>query len=507
MHMQLLHTDRVVMFDRTAFGNSNISLPNAKCLHDPDDPASRLDCTAHSVEYDVASNSVRPLTVLSNIWCSSGAVLPDGTLAQTGGNGKGDHAVRLYKACTDNYSSSCDWQEIINGLTQTRWYATSQILPDGRQIIIGGRSQFNYEFYPKHSPTDGSYNLPFLQQTFDHADTDNNLYPFVFLNTDGNLFIFANNRAILFDYKNSKLIRTYPALPGGDPRNYPSTGSAVLLPLKSNAAAAEVLLCGGAIKGACDRARKGDFVRALDTCGRIRINDPNPQWVMETMPLARVMGDMLLLPNGNVLIINGAGTGTAAWELGRSPVLSPVLYYPDNQPGSRFEVQNPTATPRMYHSAAVLLRDGRVLVGGSNPHEFYNFTNVLFPTDLTLQSFSPPYLDPRFDNLQPKILSPVSGSKIGYGQQIPVRFSVDPGQLVQSTIMVTMIAPAFATHSFSMNQRLLVLERGDVMPVGGSAYQIMATTPGSGNLAPAGYYLMFVVHKDIPSEGIWIHIN
>ncbi|KAL1538069.1 (methyl)glyoxal oxidase [Salvia divinorum] len=503
MHMQLLHTDRVVMFDRTNFGSSNISLPDGKCVHDPDDPPSRRDCTAHSVEYDVASNSVRPLTLLTNIWCSSGAVLPDGTLVQTGGNGRGDHAVRLYKPCSGN--SSCDWQEITNGLAQRRWYATSQILPDGRQIIVGGRAKFNYEFYPKKTAAEGSYNLPFLYQTF-QPGSENNLYPFVLLNIDGNLFIFANNQAILFDYTNSKVVRTYPTLPGGDPRNYPSTGSAVLLPLKSNTA--EVLVCGGAPKGSYTRAHNNsDFVEALDTCGRIRINDPDPQWVMETMPLARVMGDMLLLPNGNVLIINGASMGTAAWELGRSPVLSPVFYYPDKQPGSRFEVLNPTSTPRMYHSSSILLRDGRVLVGGSNPHVFYNFTNVLFPTDLTLQSFSPPYLDPQFGYLRPWILAPVSGSEIGYGQDILIRFSIGPGGPDESAIMVTMIAPSFATHSFSMNQRLLILDSWDVKPVARSEYQLRARMPGSGNLAPAGYYLIFVVHKDIPSEGIWIHIS
>ncbi|XP_047959517.1 aldehyde oxidase GLOX1-like [Salvia hispanica] len=502
MHMQLLHTDRVVMFDRTDFGPSNISLPNGQCHRDPNDNTLHVDCTAHSVEYDVASNSIRPLTVLTDVWCSSGAVIPDGTLVQAGGFNDGDHAVRIYKPCSDN---SCDWREIPNGLTQRRWYATSQILPDARQIIVGGRAQFNYEFHPKKSASDGPHNLPFLAQTHDPR-IENNLYPFVFLNTDGNLFIFANNRAVLFDYKNSKIIRTYPALPGGDPRSYPSTGSAVLLPLRSNAGA-QVLVCGGAPKGAFVRANNRDFVNALNTCGRIRINDPNPQWAMETMPSGRVMSDMLLLPNGNVLLINGAGAGTAGWEMGRSPVLSPVVYYPNKQAGSRFEVQNPTSTPRMYHSAAILLRDGRVLVGGSNPHAYYNFTKIIFPTDLTLQSFSPSYLDPQFENIRPKILSPVSGSKTGYGQQIPVRFSIGPGQLVKSTIMVTMIAPSFATHSFSMNQRLLVLDRGDVMPVGGSVYQLKAGMPGSGNLAPAGYYLLFVVHKDIPSKGMWIHIN
>lgn len=228
---------------------------------------------------------------------------------------------------------------------------------------------------------------------------------------------------------------------------------------------------------------------------------------METMPSGRVMGDMVLLPDGNVLIINGAGTGTAGWELGRSPVLSPVVYYPDNKVGLRFEVQNPTTTPRMYHSAAILLRDGRVLVGGSNPHIYYNFSNIIFPTDLTLQSFSPSYLDPQFAYLRPRILLPVFESRFGYGQQIPIRFSVPPGRVDRGSIVVTMIAPSFTTHSFSMNQRLIVLDRGDVTPVARSTYQLRVTMPGSGNLAPTGYYLLFVVHKDIPSEGIWIHIN
>lgn len=104
-----------------------------------------------------------------------------------------------------------------------------QFLPDGRQIVIGGRGQFNYEFYPKKT-SPGVYSLPFLAQTND-PDIENNLYPFVHLNVDGNLFIFANNRAMLFDYIRNKVVRTYPMLPAGDPRNYPSCGSSVLLPL------------------------------------------------------------------------------------------------------------------------------------------------------------------------------------------------------------------------------------------------------------------------------------
>lgn len=106
------------------------------------------------------------------------------------------------------------------------------------------------------------------------------------------------------------MVKTYPTIPCGYPRSYPSTGSAVLLPLRNNVGA-EVLVCGGAPKGSYVRATNGNFVAALNTCGRIRINDLNPQWVMETMPSGRIMGDMVLLPNGNVLIINGADSGTA----------------------------------------------------------------------------------------------------------------------------------------------------------------------------------------------------
>ncbi|KAJ4844040.1 hypothetical protein Tsubulata_024678 [Turnera subulata] len=507
MHMQLLHTDRVITYDRTDFGASNLSLPQGKCRHDPNDKVLTVDCTAHSVEYDVTTNTFRPLMVQTDLWCSSGAVTPDGSLVQTGGWQDGRYKVRVFSPCND---SSCDWVEVGDGLKEDRWYSTNHILPDGRQIIVGGIDKYNYEFYPKTTAS-GVYDLPFLKETF-HANVyENNLYPFVLLNVDGNLFIFANNRAILFDYVNQTVVKNYPTIPGGDPRNYPSTGSAVLLPLKnlqSGAIEAEVLICGGARENSSSLVDKGVFIPALDTCGRIKITDPNPTWAMETMPYPRVMGDMTLLPNGNVLIINGAGSGTARWEMGRDPVLHPVLYRPDKENGTRFLSKNPTTIPRMYHSTAILVRDGRVLVGGSNPHEHYNFTGVLFPTELSLEAFSPSYLDAEYDTMRPKIVSPLSTANIGYGQKLNVTFQVK-GKLDRDEVSVTMVAPSFTTHSFAMNHRLLVLgneavtdiENGDV-----STFEVHVTTPPSNIIAPSGYYMLFVVHRSIPSEGIWVKI-
>ncbi|KAH6788352.1 glyoxal oxidase-related protein [Perilla frutescens var. frutescens] len=228
---------------------------------------------------------------------------------------------------------------------------------------------------------------------------------------------------------------------------------------------------------------------------------------METMTGPRVMGDMVLLPNGDVLIINGAGSGTAGWELGRDPILSPVIYRPDNPVGLRFEVQSSSSTPRLYHSTAILLREGRVLVGGSNPHAYYNFTGVDFPTDLTLEAFSPSYLNSTYTSMRPQITSPVSQSKIGYTQQLVIGFTVPSDQVDGDSVIVTMVAPSFSTHSFSMNQRLLVLGGGNLTKVGINSYQIRVVTPGSGQVAPPGYYLLFVVHQNIPSDGIWVQIN
>ncbi|RZC56987.1 hypothetical protein C5167_015846 [Papaver somniferum] len=346
MHTQLLPNDRVIMFDRTDFGQSKILLPVESCTDiSPDD---KIDCSAHSVELNLLDRKVRPLTVFTDTWCSSGSLAPDGTLLQSGGSGTGQRAVRTFQPC-----ANCDWTEDQKGLLVPRWYASNQILPNGKVIVVGGRGQFNYEFIPKSSlPSDSKvFALPFLKETRDAVE--NNLYPFTHLSTDGNLFIFANTKSILFDYINNQVVRNdYPVMPGGVSRNYPSTGSSVLLPLKlgsvnstSGAAPdAEVFICGGAPPNSYISAIKGTFLPAAKSCGRLIITAKQPKWVMDEMPMERVMGDMLLLPTGDVLLINGAKKGAAGWYLGREPVLNPVLYQPES---SKFEIMEASKTPRM----------------------------------------------------------------------------------------------------------------------------------------------------------------
>lgn len=151
MHMQVLKNNKVIMFDRTDFGFSNLSLPAGKCRYN-DEYVKPKDCTAHQDQVQASTTSLptpsaRPLFILTNTWCSSGSLDPNGTLIQTGGDRKGERVIRTFTPCDDD---SCDWVELSSPLKNRRWYASNQIIPDGRIIIVGGRRLFTYEFYPKN---------------------------------------------------------------------------------------------------------------------------------------------------------------------------------------------------------------------------------------------------------------------------------------------------------------------------------------------------------------------
>lgn len=193
-------------------------------------------------------------------------------------------------------------------------YATQVTLPDGRFFLAGGRKSYSFEYVPPEGQVNKqAIFFPLLDETTDLDE--NNLYPFVHLSTDGNLFILANSRSVLLSTQTNTVIKEFPVLKGGS-RNYPASGMSALLPIDlsvpNNAPLipAEVIVCGGAKPEAYGLAGKGNFLPALQDCGRLRITDPNPQWATELMPSGRVMGDMLNLPTGDLLIINGAQQGT-----------------------------------------------------------------------------------------------------------------------------------------------------------------------------------------------------
>ncbi|XP_052177052.1 aldehyde oxidase GLOX [Diospyros lotus] len=493
MHTAVTRFNTVVLLDRTNIGPSRKMLPKGHCRRDPTDMVLKRDCYAHSVLLDLRTNQIRPLTILTDTWCSSGQFLPDGTLLQTGGDRDGVQKFRKFTPCEPD--SVCDWEELKHiELSQGRWYATNQILPDASVIIVGGRAANSIEFYPPKPG--GAVHFPFLAEVEDNQM--DNLYPYVHLLPDGNLFIFANNKAVLYDYNKNVVVRNYPPLDGG-PRNYPSGGSSAMLALVGDFEEATIVVCGGAQYGA--------FIeRSVDTpahgsCGRIVATRPDAVWEMEDMPFGRIMGDMVMLPTGEVLIINGAQAGTQGFEMASNPCLHPVLYRPDQPLGLRFMTLNPGTVPRMYHSTANLLPDGRVLMSGSNPHIFYKF-GVDFPTELRIEAFSPEYLAADRANLRPVLTE--TPEFLRYATSFDVFVTV-PLPVV-GIVEVNLASAPFATHSFSQGQRLVKLGVTSALPDSAGKYKIGCTAPPHARAAPPGYYMLFAVNQGVPSVAKWVQV-
>lgn len=166
---------------------------------------------------------------------------------------------------------------------------------------------------------------------------------------------------------------------------------------------------------------------------------------------------------------------------------------------------SPTAIPRLYHSTAHLLSDGSVLVGGSNPNRNYNFT-TLYPTELSLEVFYPPYLCSENGKSRPSIAWVNPSVELGYKQKFSLGFHLK-GKSDTEKMYVTMVAPSFSTHSFSMNQRLLVLALEQVSETSTGNFVVDGYAPATAALAPPGYYQLFVVHDGVPSRGTWVNIK
>ncbi|KAI4336241.1 hypothetical protein L6164_014790 [Bauhinia variegata] len=514
MHMTLTHHNTVIMFDQTGAGESSYRLRKrfngSSCSRRTNDLRDST-CYAHSVEYDVGGNRVRPLRLDTDPWCSSGSFLSNGTLLQTGGYGSGATRVRLFRPCDDH---QCDWKQSRKSLSDPRWYASSQrVAEHDRVVVVGGRGVFTYEFVPKRDSGEKSFLLPFLHQTNDGSKDGNNLYPFLHLSSDGNLFIFANRDSILLNLRRNRVIKRFPRIPGDGSRNYPSSASCVLLPLHhtDNFTKVEIMICGGAATGASGAANRGRFLTGLRSCGRMVITEDKPKWAMEDMPAPRLLHDMLILPTAQILIINGAKSGCAGYDNARNASLQPYLYSPNKPLGKRFRVLKSTKIPRMYHSAAIVVPDGRVLVAGSNPHGRYTFHKVTYPTELRLEAFVPHYMNRRYHSWRPTNLSIEYGSGgvtaahgIGYGTEFIVGFLVRKKNI---EVEFSAYAPPFTTHSFSMNQRMLKLRSKNMETSKDGWVKAIVEAPPSPNVAPAGYYLLTVVNGGIPSMSQWVQFT
>jgi galactose oxidase len=133
----------------------------------------------------------------------------------------------------------------------------------------------------------------------------------------------------------------------------------------------------------------------------------------------------------------------------------------------------------VYHSAALLLPDGRVLSTGGNG----------FPDT---EIYSPPYL---FKGTRPTITS--APASVAYRQSF---FVGTPNASAISKI--TMLRLSSVTHAFNMSQYINQLSFSQT--TGG----LNVTAPASGNVAPPGYYLLFLLNgSGVPSVAKFVRLK
>ena len=366
-------------------------------------------------EYNLNTNALRPLRPLSNTFCSAGSFFADGTLANVAGAeagpagiAEGFNKIRTYAPGPCSGACQQDWVEQAITLQHMRWYPGSQTLVDGSVLVVGGSDAgglvlneaninvptYEIVYHDTRTPS-APVALPILQFTTAQnlvPGLSYNLYPIClspishyFLrftndalvhllpnaNVANQIFTIAGNQTIIWDYGANSLVKTLPNTPL-QPRTFPSSATSVLLPLVAPNYTPTVLICGGS---------SGDIPNpvALSDCYTINPLDSAPAWkATDTLPNGpQTMSDGILLPDGTVLIINGARKGCGGGYMADTPVLQPVIYNCSAPAGRRFTTMPATTIPRLYHSVATLLASGEVLVAGSNPAVSYSASGAV----------------------------------------------------------------------------------------------------------------------------------
>jgi hypothetical protein len=377
----------------------------------------------------------------SNVFCAGHSFLRDGRLLVAGGHITDYHG--LANANLFDYRTN-RWTPLPK-MRAGRWYPTNTSLPNGEQLTIAGDdANAANNLIPEVWQTSGGWRA----LTSARAALPN--YPWMFVNPSGLVFYAGpEQRTMILNTAGTGSWSSGPYSHFGS-RDY---GAAAMYD------AYQVIIVGGGMT-------------PTNTAEIIDLNRGGGWKSTGSMAVARRQLNLTMLPDGNLLATGG--TSGAGFNNLSGAAYSAELWSPST---GRWTTLASARIERLYHSVAVLLADGRVLVAGGGDPAAAGAHN-----EQNAEIFSPPYLFKPDGSpaTRPFVSSAPSG--VGYGQSFLI--STPSASTVNA---VTLIAMPSTTHGYNQNLRLLHL------PFTRGAGSITVTAPSSPSLAPPGPYMLFLV--------------
>jgi hypothetical protein len=382
------------------------------------------------------------------LFCAGHTTLSNGRIFIAGGHiadFTGQPHASIYTSSTNSFTPAPD-------MNKGRWYPTTTVLANGDVLVVSGdiNSSSNANPLPQiYGPATNSW------RSLTTAQLVLPLYPLMYVAPNGKVFLAGPNRQTRYLSTSGTGAWSNVAL-----KNFTATrtyGPGVMYE------AGKILVVGG-----------GDPPTA--TAETIDLNSATPVWRgTGSMHAARRQHNAVVLPDGKVLIVggsSGAGFDNSAAKVAASEMWDPTT--------GQFTVMASIAKYRGYHSTALLLPDGRVLSAGGNGG------------GPNAQIYSPPYL---FKGARPAITSAPAGA--AYSQTV---FIGTPN--ATSITKVSLIRLGSTTHTFDESARYMHLN----FTQGASGLNV--TMPANGNLAPPGYYMLFILNSSgVPSVARIMHVG
>ncbi len=405
----------------------------------------------------------------------------------------GSNETRLFDPEVGEHGTFSPADEMNHG----RWYPTLVTLPDGRVFVASGVERLLYNdkglnvhateiFDPEtgawtDNGSDGETSLPLFARM--HLLPDGK----VFYGGVGQMwspFGQAVDEALWHLHKTYDPAENSWEIAGLGGHGARSGAFSVMLPLAPPYDEARILVGGGTLgtsPGSYVSNSLTEIVTVNDGMSSVERGPDlnNDRWYSSGV----------LLPDGGVVAVNGA---TA------DEVIAPGTEFPVRQAelfdGESWVPLGEGSRDRTYHNAAVLLADGRVLVTGHSPiNTLYGPTgdNGLRDAIGTANNFK----DPSFEILTPPYLSngdrPVielAQKGIAWTESSAAAFplTVDDADAIERVVLMRLPSTTHVTDADMRAVELAYEQTGQKT--------LDVTGPPNGNVAPPGYYYLFVLN-------------